>query len=60
MLQDIRKYKYHPSKSKRRGVGAEGSRSPKASIPASTAVTIDATAAHVETTIALPCFNPRV
>lgn len=41
-------------------MGAEGSFSPKASIPASTPVTIDATAAHVETTIALPCFKPRV
>lgn len=29
-------------------------------MPASTPVTIDATAAHVDTTIALPCFKPRV
>jgi len=43
-----------------RAFGAEGSRSPKASIPASTPVKIDATAAHVETIIALPCFRPRV
>lgn len=51
---------YHPSKSQRRDVGAEGNRSPKANIPAKTPVTIDATAAHVDTTIALPCFKPRV
>lgn len=29
-------------------------------MPASTPLTIDATAAHVDTTIALPCFKPRV
>lgn len=51
---------YHPSRSERRAAGAEGNRSPKVSIPASTPVTIEATAAHVDTTIALPCFRPRV
>lgn len=51
---------YHPRRSARRAFGSEGSRSPKANIPASTPVKIDATAAHVETTIALPCFRPRV
>lgn len=51
---------YHPSRSERRAVGAEGNRSPNASIPESTPVTMDATAAHVDTTIALPCFRPRV
>lgn len=51
---------YHPSRSERRAVGAEGNLSPKASMPASTPVTIDATAAHVDTMIALPCFKPLV
>lgn len=51
---------YHPTKRENRAIGAEGSFSPKASIPASTPVTIDATAAHVDTTIALPCFKPCV
>ena len=51
---------YHPSRSKIRATGAEGNRSPNASIPASTTVTIDTTAAHVEITIAIPCFRPRV
>lgn len=54
------KENYHPSKRENRAVGAEGSFSPNASIPASTPVTIDATAAHVDTTIALPCFKPCV
>ena len=43
-----------------RAFGAEGSLSPRASIPASTPVKIEATAAHVEIIIALPCFRPRV
>lgn len=51
---------YHPIRRERRATGAEGNRSPNASIPASTPVTIDATAAHVDITIALPCFKPRV
>ena len=51
---------YHPRRREKRAAGAEGKRSPRASIPASTPVTIDATAAHVDKTIALPCFRPRV
>lgn len=51
---------YHPRRSVKRAFGSEGSRSPKANIPARTPVKIDATAAQVETTIALPCFRPRV
>lgn len=51
---------YHPRRRVTRAPGAEGNRSPKANIPASTPVTIEATAAQVDTTIALPCFNPRV
>lgn len=51
---------YHPNKSDIRASGAEGSCSPKASIPASTPVKIDATEAHVDTTIALPSFKPLV
>lgn len=51
---------YHPSRSAKRALGAEGRRSPKASMPASTPVKIDATAAQVEIIIALPCFRPRV
>lgn len=52
--------RYHPRRSIRRAVGAEGRRSPSANMPASTPVTIEATAAQVDNTIALPCFKPRV
>lgn len=51
---------YHPRRSIRRAAGAEGNRSPSANMPARTPVTIEATAAQVDTTIALPCFKPRV
>ena len=51
---------YHPSRSDKRAVGADGNLSPKAIIPATTPVTIEATAAQVDTTIARPCFKPRV
>lgn len=51
---------YHPSRRSRRAFGAEGSLSPKATIPATTPVKIDATAAQVETIIARPCFRPLV
>lgn len=47
-------------RSKSRPDGEEGNFSPRANIPATTPVTIDATAAQVDTTIALPCFSPRV
>ncbi|GKC85978.1 hypothetical protein Tco_1141695, partial [Tanacetum coccineum] len=43
-----------------RDVGLSGNRSPRASIPASTPVTIEVTTAHVDTTTAQPCFNPRI
>lgn len=51
---------YHPKRSKSRPDGEVGNFSPRANIPATTPVTIDATAAQVDTTIALPCFSPRV
>jgi hypothetical protein len=57
---DMRKYYYHPSKRKSRPVGAVGRCSSSATIPAITPDTIDATDVHVDTTIALPCFRPRV
>lgn len=52
---------YHPSKTKKkRPVGAVGRCSSSATIPATTPDTIDATDVHGDTTIALPCFRPRV
>uniref|UniRef100_A0A0A9E2Y9 Secreted protein n=1 Tax=Arundo donax TaxID=35708 RepID=A0A0A9E2Y9_ARUDO len=52
--------KNHPSKRKRRAVGASGRCSSSATMPATTPDTIDATDVHVDTTIALPCLRPRV
>ena len=51
---------YHPRTSKIRANGATGNISPRANMPTTTPVTIDETAAHVDTTIALPCFKPFV
>jgi hypothetical protein len=51
---------YHASKSKYRPKDEPGSDSPSANRPIKTPMTIEATAAHVETTTALPSLRPLV